>query len=114
PEHPAVYRTFDATNAQSRGIATRIAELESPGTDKEKEKPIGDDSGFMWRLNGYWRFHETPQGVYLECESLSLSRAIPAGLAWMIKGFVESVPRESLEKTMISIRKGFSHSGESR
>jgi len=58
-------------------------------------------------LNSYWRFLETSDGVFLECESISLSRGIPTGLAWMIKGFVESVPRESLESTLTSIRKGF-------
>ncbi len=113
-DHTVIYRPIDATHATSHSVATRIAELDNAGSPKESEKPIGDDSGFLWRLNSYWRFEETPEGVYLECESLSLSRGIPAGLAWMIKGFVESVPRESLERTMTSIRKGFKPSNESR
>ena len=109
-EHTVVYHPIDATHATSRSVATRIAEIDNPGPG-EREKPIGDDSGFLWRLNSYWRFLETPEGVYLECESLSLSRGIPAGLGWLIKGYVESVPRESLENTMTAIRKGFSQSG---
>ena len=106
-EHTVVYQVMDATHARSRSVATRIAELDDPGTAKEKEKPEGRDNGFLWRLNSYWRFLETPDGVFLECESISLSRGIPAGLAWAAKGFVESVPRESLESTLSSIRKGF-------
>ena len=97
-----------AGRAYSRSVATRIAEVQYPGGPKEREYPIGDDSGFLWRLNSYWRFKETPEGVFLECESISLSRGIPAGLAWAIKGFVESVPEESLVNTLTSIRKGFS------
>lgn len=105
-DHTVIYRIIDAKRAMSHSVATRIAELENAGASNEKEKPVGDDNGFMWRLNSYWRFQEAPGGVFLECESLSLSRGIPAGLAWMVKGFVESVPRESLENTLHSIRKG--------
>jgi hypothetical protein len=57
-------------------------------------------------LNSYWRFEEQADGVMVECESISLSRSIPSGLGWMIGGFVESLPRESLENTLISIRDG--------
>jgi hypothetical protein len=106
-EHTVVYQPIEAGRTTSKSVATRIAEIDNPGAKDEREMPIGDDSGFLWRLNSYWRFQETPGGVFLECESISLSRGIPVGLAWMIKGFVESVPRESLESTLTSIRKGF-------
>jgi hypothetical protein len=96
-----------AGRAYSRSVATRIAEIQHPGA-KEKEYPVGEDSGFLWRLNSYWQFKETPEGVFLECESISLSRAIPNGLTWAVKGFVESVPEESLVNTLTSIRKGLS------
>ncbi len=106
-EHTVVYQPIEGNRTTSKSVATRIAEIDNPGAKDEREKTIGDDSGFLWRLNSYWRFQETPSGVFLECESISLSRGIPTGLAWMIRGFVESVPRESLESTLTSIRKGF-------
>ena len=37
--------------AWSRIEATRIAELDDPGSPNEREKPIGNDSGFLWRMN---------------------------------------------------------------
>jgi hypothetical protein len=37
---------------------------------------------------------------------LNHSRTIPPGLSWLIKGYVESVPRESLENTLTYIRAG--------
>ena len=67
---------------------------------------MGNDSGFLWRLNSYWRFQEENGGVFVECESISLSRAIPFGLGWLLKGIIESVPQESLESTLTSIREG--------
>ena len=106
-EHTAVYRSHDPRRASSRSFANKIAELDHPGTPQEKEKPNGTDRGFLWRLNSYWRYQEEDGGVWVECESLSLSRDIPFGLGWLINGYVESVPRESLENTLTSIREGF-------
>jgi hypothetical protein len=105
-EYTAVYRYHGNKRISSNSHSTRIAEVESPGTPSEKEKPVGHDTGFLWRLNSYWRYQEEPGGVIVECESISLSRAIPPGLSWLIKGYVESVPRESLENTLTSIRDG--------
>ncbi|MBI4464761.1 MAG: hypothetical protein HY647_08675 [Acidobacteria bacterium] len=105
-EHTAIYRRYDARRVSSRSFTTKIAELEKAGTPGEKEKPMGSDSGFLWRLNSYWRFQEEDRGVYVECESISLSRGIPFGLNLLIRGYVESVPRESLENTLTSIRGG--------
>jgi hypothetical protein len=105
-DHTVIYRHHDPARVSSRSFTTKIAELENAGTPSEVEKPIGDDRGFFWRLNSYWRFREEAGGVIVECESISLSRSLPFGLGWLIKGFVESVPRESLQTTLLSIREG--------
>jgi hypothetical protein len=104
--HTAMYRHHPGGQESSRSFTTRIAELENAGTASEKEKAVGDDSGYLWRLNSYWRFKEQDGGVVIECESISLSRSIPFGLGWLIKRFVESVPQESMESTLLSIRDG--------
>ncbi|HLQ77541.1 MAG TPA: hypothetical protein VK210_09305 [Terriglobia bacterium] len=105
-EHTAVYETNGAGRASSRSFTTKIAEIDDAGTPSEKEKPIGMDSGYMWRLNSYWRFREQDGGVVVECESVSLSRGIPFGFGWLIGDYVESIPRESLESALTSIREG--------
>ena len=106
-EHEVEYRHHSPARVSSKSYATKIAQLEQPGTPQEREKPPGKDSGFLWRLNSYWRFEQKDGGVVVSCESASLSRRIPRGLEWLIKGYVESVPRESLENTLTSIRDGF-------
>lgn len=106
-EHRVDYRRHGEGKASSRSESTRIAEIEDPGTDREREKPIGDDRGFLWRLNSYWRFQQTGAGVVVECESMSLSRSIPLAFAWVVKPFINSVPRESLLATLLPIRNAF-------
>jgi hypothetical protein len=65
---------------------------------------MGHGGGFLWRMNSYWRFEEKERGVYVEVESISLTRDIPTGLGWMIRPFVTSIPRESLLMTLGSTR----------
>lgn len=87
-----------------RSFTTRIAEVDEPDTPREREKPVGKDSGFLWRFNNYWSFEERETGIYLQCESISLSRNIPTGLGWLVGPFVKSIPRDSLEFTLGAMR----------
>ena len=105
-EHSASYFPQSATRVVSKSFTTRIAQVEDAGTSQEKELPIGQDGGYLWRLNSYWRFEERDGGVYVECESISLSRGIPFGVGWMIRGLVDSLPRESLLNTLTPLRDG--------
>lgn len=104
--HRVEYRNHGSGKVSSQSISTRIAQIENDGTSEEQEKSIGDDDGFLWRLNSYWRFQEVSGGVVVECESISLSRDIPFAVKWAIGHYVNSIPRESMESMMDSIRNG--------
>ena len=103
-EHEARFTQHDATRAESRIYSTRIAEVENPDTPREREKPVGQDGGYLWRLNSYWRFLERDGGLYLQCESISLTRGIPIGLGWIVRPYVTSIPRETLTFTLETSR----------
>ncbi len=103
-DHEAWYFPVDATRWHSRSTATRIAEVENADKPDEREKPVGNDGGFLWRLDSWWRFEERDGGVYVESESVSLTRDIPTGLGWLIRPFVTGIPRESLLMTLGSTR----------
>lgn len=103
-DHDVRYFPVDETHWHSQSFSTRIQEISNAGEKDESAKPVGDDSGFLWRLDSWWRFEEKDGGVYVECESVSLTRDIPTGLGWLIKPFVTSIPRESLQNTMSSTR----------
>jgi hypothetical protein len=103
-EHEARFTYFGSDRARSRIHSVRIAEVEDADTPREREKPVGRDGGYLWRLNSYWSFVERDGGVYVQCESISLTRGIPIGLGWLIGPFVTSIPRESLEFTLETTR----------
>lgn len=98
------FLNIDAQRAASFGRTTRVSEVEDPGSPKEKLLPQGQGMGFLWKMNAYWRFLEQDNGTYVQCETISLTRDIPTGLQWAIKGFVNSVPRESLSFTLNQTR----------
>jgi hypothetical protein len=79
--------------------------VENPGTAAEREKPPGDDDGFLWKMETWWRVKEGDGGVYVQSEVVSLTRGVPAGLGWMIGPFVSSIPKETLAFTLEATRK---------
>jgi hypothetical protein len=104
-EHEAVFRRPAADRAEGWIHSTRIAEVEDAGTPNERERPVGNDGGYLWRLNTYWRLLARDGGLYIHCESVSLSRGIPIGLGWVVGPFVTSIPRESLTFTLETTRR---------
>jgi hypothetical protein len=92
--HPA------ADRAHSRIRSTRISEIADAGTPQEAAKKPGEENGFMWNLNTYWRFLERDGGTYIQCESITLTRDVPFALAWIIRPIVTQMPKESLTFTL--------------
>src|SRR6266849_5376592 len=110
-EFDVSYFPVDESRAYSRSYSTRIAELENPDRSDEREKPIGKDRGFLWRLYSYWRFQEKDGGVYVQLESVALSRSVPVLLAWVVNPLLKSIPREYLSRLLTSTRVALTNKG---
>jgi hypothetical protein len=92
--------------------STRVDEIADAGTSHERVLSPQEEHGFLWRINTYWTWQERDGGLYVQVESVSLTRGIPMGLGWIVKPFVESVPRESLEFTLSSARRAMADESE--
>ena len=103
-EHAVEYVRPGGGRAWSRSESTRIAELEDVGSRDEREKPVGNDRGFLWRLNVYWRYEEVAGGVLMECEVVTLSRSIPLLMRWMVAPIVTREARAALADMLESMR----------
>jgi hypothetical protein len=91
--------------AHSRSSATHIAEVDNAGKSNEREKSRDDDNGFLWGMETWWRLQEKDGGVYVQSEIVSLTRAVPTGLGWMIGPFIASIPKDTLSFTLEATRK---------
>lgn len=87
----------------STSRSTRISEIEAAGTARERTLSPADEHGFLWRSNTYWTWQQRDGGLYLELETLSLTRSVPPGLGWAVRPFVQSVPRDSIEFTLRAV-----------
>ena len=110
-EHDIAYRHHGPHRVSSRSVATRIAEVDGAGTAAERQKAPGDDRGFLWRLNSYWRYEEVNGGVIVELESVTLSRSVPFGLGSVVRPVVDRIARESIARTLNGIRETYGRSG---
>jgi hypothetical protein len=103
-EHVVTFVRVSPTRATSQSMATKIAELEDPNTPRERELPVGDDRGFLWKLNAYWRYEQVDGGVIIECESVSLSRTVPAVVRYVVGPLIDSTAKESMTRTLDAVR----------
>ena len=106
-EYDVDYIRLDPTRAYSNSISTKIVEIENAGTPRERALPEGNDHGYMWRLNSYWRYKQLPDGVLVEVESLTLSRNLPPIIGTLISPIINSTARESMSRTLASVRARF-------
>ena len=90
--------------ANARTVSTRIVEVEHPDTKQEREKPEGQDRGFLWRMRNYCLFEERADDMYVQCESVSLSRGIPLLLRVFIRPFVDGIPKSVLTSFLEATR----------
>jgi putative flippase GtrA len=107
-EYDVDYKRLSPELAFSNSISTKVVEIENAGTPSERALPEGNDHGYMWRLNSYWRYKQVNGGVLVEVESLTLSRDLPAIIGPLIRPIVNSTARESMTRTLASVRARFS------
>jgi hypothetical protein len=92
--HPGPGRTYS--------IATldEIREVTNAGTQEEKLLPPGRDSGYLWRGSTVTLLVERNGGVYVEMETLALSRGFPPMLGWIVEPIARRVGRRSVETSL--------------
>ena len=104
-EYDIQFTQSDPAHVYSTAKAVRIAEVRNPGEKDESERPVGNDHGYLWRLDLYTRYLEVNDGVYVQIEFVGLSRSVPAIFAWLVNPYIHSVPREYLTNYMGQLRK---------
>jgi hypothetical protein len=89
-----VERPLGSTRSESVSHSTRIVEVVNPGAPDEHERTDAVDHGYMWRMNSYWRIEEKEGGVYVQNESITLTRTVPVLIAWLVNQLTKSIPHD--------------------
>jgi len=86
-----VWERVDAQRWRCRSVSTRVSEA-------------GRDHGYLRRLNSYWRFAETPKGVFVEAETITLSDDFSSVTRFMGSTLMGINPEKSLKHSLTSMR----------
>jgi hypothetical protein len=111
-EFDAKFNKLSDSRAEIRSYSTRIAELRNPGEPDEYELPVGDDHGYLWRLDTWWRVEEKDGGVYIQVESIGLSRKVPAPFMWMIASTIRKLSYDVVANLLKQTRNAVTNSHE--
>jgi hypothetical protein len=95
---------LDSGHAQTHTASTSVAQVENAGKPGEHEDSVGQDSGYLWRLDTFWRLESRDGGVVAEWEAITLSRDIPFLLRWFVRPFVERLARQTLRAELVATR----------
>jgi hypothetical protein len=110
-ENDITFENLNATKVYGIAKSTRIQEVANPGKSDEHLLPEGHDRGLLWRLYGYWFYEERDGGVYVECESVTLTRDVPLGMGAIVAPIIRNVPGESLRSSLEHTRQAVSREG---
>jgi hypothetical protein len=89
-----------ARSAYAVSTSDEIREVRNAGKSDEQLLPAGRDNGYLWRASTFTWFVERDDGVYVELETLGLSRQFPPLLNWIIEPIARRLGRTSVERTL--------------
>jgi hypothetical protein len=84
--------------------AVRVQEIADYGRPNEHPFPESRRPGYVWREVTVQRLEERDGGVYIELETIVLSRDIPHCFRWLIKPLVDELPRKLMLDTLNETR----------
>ncbi|MDQ2944740.1 MAG: hypothetical protein M3Y27_02130 [Acidobacteriota bacterium] len=94
------WTTPDPTHSIEHTTASYIGEAKDPEHPDAGDRTPEEGRGFLWRYESYWRLQETREGVFVEHETISLSRRPPASLRFILRPILQRLPQEAMNKSM--------------
>ena len=90
--------------AFTRSDADCVREVESAGGATERRQPVGAGRGYLWRANTFSTYLQRDGGVYVEHQTVGLSRGFPPLLGWIIEPIARRLGRGSAVDTLEALR----------
>ena len=95
---------LDSTRIYTVSNSVRAQEISDYGKPSEHLLPQDQGPGYVWRTFGITRLMQRDGGVYLETETVTLSRGIPWAFRWLVEPVTERLPRSIMIQTLNDIR----------
>jgi hypothetical protein len=99
---------LDANRMYWLSDSEHVQEIGDYGQPGEHRYPEDKGPGYVWRSLGVTRVEQRDGGVYVETETIALSRGIPWEFRWLIKPLTENLPRKIMVETLNDTRSAVS------
>jgi hypothetical protein len=103
----------DSERIYSVSNSVRAQEISDYGKSNEHLLPQDQGPGYVWRTFGVTRLMQRDAGVYLEMETVSLSRGIPWEFRWLAEPVTERLPRSIMTQTLNDTREAVKKAAKS-
>jgi hypothetical protein len=98
------FRQLTPATGYSITEASDLVELDNPGTSTEHELRGEEAHGYVQRTFTIARYRANDGGVYLEVETVTLSRDIPAAVRWLVTPLVQRFSKQVMTTTLEKFR----------
>lgn len=99
-EYSATYSRVNDKRWYTVSNTTRVQEIDRFGKPDQHKLPPGEGRGYLWRLYTVARYEERDGGVYVEMESVGLTKTVPSYIRWI----AERLSREGLITSLTQTR----------
>lgn len=94
------YRTLDDGSISAASKSDEIRQVNNAGRSNESRRPVGRDSGYLWRAHTLTLFVPHEDGVFVVMETLGLSRGYPPFTGFWIEPIARRLGRKSAEGSL--------------
>ena len=98
------YQHLRPGRATSVARADCVRQVEHAGEPAEHRLRPGTGNGYLWRANAMSKYLERDGGVYMELDTIGLSRGFPRLLGWIIEPVARRLGRTSTGESLSQLR----------
>lgn len=80
----------------SHSTTTHVTEFEHAGTPRARERSPDQAKGWMWATDSWWHVTPNKEGACVTYETIALTRDVPWGWGWFLRGIIERFPAKTL------------------
>jgi hypothetical protein len=94
------YSTLGDGSISAISKSEEIRQVDNAGRANESLRPVGRDSGYLWRAHTLTLFMPHDDGVVIVMETLGLSRGYPPLTGWWLEPIARRLGRKSVEGSL--------------
>lgn len=92
------------TRLYSVARTSRIQDVRDYGKPSESRTLSDLGSGYLWRAYSVSRYEQRDSGLYIEQETIGLSRDIPRAVRWLVEPAIRALSKDLMEKSLLQTR----------